>query len=150
MTTDFIELSATHDASEGSTELQISFSCGAFSGQGSAYFDAKRLSANAEAAGLFPLSRDNAVCIEGGYLDSARPGVVRERHLSLRFVAGQISPVELQVGAGVPWVHKPGLRHWSEATFLIDYEQVRAISTALLKLARGEKTSARIELKTYR
>jgi hypothetical protein len=145
----FVELSAVHDTAGPAIELQISFSCDGFTGQGAAYFDARSVQSSAERLRVFPLPTLNPIAIEGGYLDPGHPDVLREKHVSLRFSAGDRSPVELHVGAGVPWGHKHGARHGAEVTFLIDYVQVEAFSKALSALARGEEVSVKIELSAF-
>jgi hypothetical protein len=145
----FVELSASHDTAGPSIELQIRFSCDDFSGQGAAYFDARSLESAAEKLQAFPLSPMTPIIIEGGYFDPSQPAVLREKHLSLRFSAGDKSPIELRVGAGVPWDHKHGTRHWAEVIFLIDYVQLEALSKALSALINGEEASVEIDLQAF-
>lgn len=145
----FVELSAVRDTAGPSIELQISFSCDGFSGQGAAYFDARVLETSAEKLQVFPLPSVDPITIEGGHFDPSHPGVLCEKHVSLRFSTGDRSPIELRVAAGVPWNHKRGMRHWSEVTFLIDYVQVEAFSTALSVLAGGGEASVTIDLQAF-
>jgi len=145
----FVELSASHDTAGPSIELRIRFSCDDFSGQGAAYFDARSLQLTAEKLQAFPLSPMTPIIIEGGYFGPAQPAVLREKHVSLRFSAGDKSPIELRVGAGVPRDHKHGTRHWAEATYLIDYVQLEAFSKALSALINGKEASVKIDLQAF-
>ena len=145
----FVELSASHDTAGPSIELQIRFLCDEFSGQGAAYFDARSLESAAEMLQAFPLSPMTPIVIEGGYFGPGQPAVLREKHVSLRFSAGDRSPIELRVGAGVPWDRRRGTRHWAEATFLIDYVQLEAFSKALSALISGEEASVKIDLQVF-
>lgn len=147
--TNFLQLSAARDAMDGSLELEIAFFCDGFSGQGTAYFDASYLVSTVEKLSVFPLPADESIAMEGGYFEATQPGVLREKHVSLRFAVGDISPIELRVGTGVPWEHKRGLRQWAEVTFLLDYEQLGALSKAMNALANGEENSARVDLSTF-
>lgn len=147
--TNFVELTAFHDTAGPCVELRISFSCDGFSGQGAAYFDARSLESAVGRLQVFPILPLEPVLVEGGYLGDGGLGVLREKHVSLSFSAGDLSPLEVRVGVGVPWHHKAGMRHWAEATFLIDYEQLRAFSEALSALARGERSSVVIDLHAF-
>jgi hypothetical protein len=150
--TNFLELSVVHYESEGSLELKILFSCDGFSGQSTAYFDARSLASKAARLREFPLPSGQIVTIEGGYFDNGQSGALKEKHVSLTFAQGHsqdVAPIELRVGAGVPWHHKRGLQHWAEATFGIDYEQLKVTAKAIEALATGKKSVARIELNAF-
>jgi hypothetical protein len=150
--TNFLELSVVRSEAEGSVELEIKFSCDGFSGQSSAYFNAQSLATSAERLREFPLTSNEPVTIEGGFIEDAQSKILREKHASLAFARAHpqgLGPVELRVGAGVPWHHRTGLQHWAEATFVIDYEQLGAIAKAIESLATGKKNAAKIELNAF-
>lgn len=148
--TNFLELAAAHDATDKSVELEIRFLCDGFSGQGMAYFNATQLLSIAASLRTFSLPSEAPITIEGGYFEPEQVDVLREKHVLLRFAAGKSSPVELHVGAGVPWEHKQGLRRWAEATFLIDYEQLNVVSRAIERLAVAKESTVKVELPTFR
>lgn len=148
--TNFLELSAVHDATDKSVELQLRFLCDGFSGQGVAYFNATHLLSIAGSLHAFPLPSEAPITIEGGYFEPEQVDVLREKHVLLRFAAGKSSPVELHVGVGVPWDHQQGLRRWAEATFLIDYEQLGVLSRAIESVAMAKESTVRVELPTFR
>jgi len=148
--TNFLELSAVHDATDRSMELELKFLCDGFSGQGMAYFNATHLLSIAESLRTFPLPSEVPITVEGGYFEPEQVDVLRERHVLLRFAAGKSSPVELHVGAGVAWDHQQGLRRWAEATFLIDYEQLSVLSRAIESLAMAKESTVKVDLPTFR
>jgi hypothetical protein len=145
----FLKLSATHDAVDKTVELEVVFSCGGVSGRGNAYFNAASLKSTAEKLRVYPLPPSDSIALEGGYFEQGQASVLSEKHVSLSFATGDLSPIELHVGAGVPWNHKRGLQRWAEATFLMDYEQLRTLSKGIETLASGESTSVKIDLSTF-
>lgn len=145
----FLKLSATHDAVEETVELELTFCCDGVSGQGKAYFSAATLKSTAERLYAYPLPPGDSINLEGGYFDAGQAGALREKHVSLQVATGDLSPIELHAGAGVPWSHKQGLQRWAEVTFLMDYEQLRALSKGIDTLASGERASVQIDLSTF-
>jgi hypothetical protein len=145
----FLKLSATHDVVDNTLELEVTFSCDGVSGRGSAYFNATSLKSTAEKLRVYPVPPSDSIALEGGYFERGKASVLSEKHVSLRFAAGDLSPIELHVGAGVPWNHKRGLQRWAEVTFLMDYEQLRTLSKGIETLASGERTSVEIDLSTF-
>lgn len=145
----FLKLSATHDAVEETVELEVTFCCDGVSGQGKAYFSAATLKSTAERLYAYPLPPDDSVTLEGGYFEASQAGSLREKHVSLQVATGDLSPIELRAGAGAPWNHKQGLQRWAEVTFLMDYEQLRALSKGIEALASGERTSVKVDMSTF-
>ena len=134
-----------HRDDDGTGELVAQVSAGGFAGISSAWFDLESIADFARRIGEFPIDFSTPVELVGGFWDQARPGTLKQTHLSIR-----IYPVTPrgQIGARVVlatevWPHTRAeeCRH-VETELLTSYQAIALFSASLIALTNEIRNEA--------
>jgi hypothetical protein len=125
---------------DGTGEVFAKFEADNFSGCGSAWFDLKKLAAQAESFAQYPLSAETPPRIEGGYWNTSATKIDQEHlHISA-YPINSRGAIGLLARVAVPHENpdRVGLNFSASVEFKTNYEQLRKFSVDLRSLALGE------------
>jgi hypothetical protein len=130
---------------DGTGELFVEASSGAFHGASSAWFEMRWLAEFGRILGVYPLPREKPPTLQGGYW---REGAIEERHVGLTFRQVDLrGTVGIHIELATPRYEGERPEHQSRAAFeiLTDYESLRRFGQALTQLADGRADEACLE-----
>jgi hypothetical protein len=131
----------------GSIELTAALSCGSFEGVGRCYLDIIDFERRVERFLDYPISKDAAPCIEGGYFREDMSSL-SQTHLRIAATPiGDVGKIALEVQLGNPF--DGGISEFRAqlvASMVVEYEDLRRLHKALKSCVREPGTEFTVDL----
>lgn len=118
-----------------------------FAGQGSAWFELKKLTEQAKRFSEYPISDEEPPIIEGGYWKKDTSAIEQEHLFISAYPIGSRGVLGIMIRLSVPYDNpeRIGLKCRTSAEFLVHYEQLGQFSKDIQALAAGTMTEVVIE-----
>ncbi len=126
-------------------DLFIEFQSGSYAGRGSAGFNVREIERFANGLAAYPIR--GPVELRGGFWDPTERRIEHEHLYVAVYPVGSIGRIGVKVRAATP-IHRderPEQRHSAEIELLTEYEQLRAFSSALTEVLRGDREYADLQ-----